>query len=204
MAHLGFLHFAYASMVLEWQLDIVYAAVLDFSHLLLIATTVFVLQHIGLLHNAVHSSSIVKYITLKYHHILQLALSLLPHSARCSIGSAVFVPVTGWKNTTSASCSRWYYHMCKWSACASNWRKNAIIATSHQPSTSHADCSLPHFLCWTTIVCTGGGYIGSQSSQQPSVCHTNEPQKGQNNCMWLFRQGAKARTSISTSRNRIQ
>ena len=30
-------------MVLEWQLDMVYAAVLDCSHLLLIATTAFAL-----------------------------------------------------------------------------------------------------------------------------------------------------------------
>ena len=39
MAHLSFLHFAHASMLLDCQLDIVYAF-LDCSHLLLIATTV--------------------------------------------------------------------------------------------------------------------------------------------------------------------
>ena len=53
------LHFAHVSMVLEWQLDIVYAAVLDCSHLLLIATTAFALQHVGSPHNAVHSSSFI-------------------------------------------------------------------------------------------------------------------------------------------------
>ena len=55
------LRFAHASVVLEWQLDIVYAAVLDCSHLLLIATTAFALQHAGSPHNAVHSSSLYYY-----------------------------------------------------------------------------------------------------------------------------------------------
>ena len=52
------LHFAHASIVLEWQLHIVHAAVLNSSHLLLIATTAFAQQHIGSPHNAVHSPSI--------------------------------------------------------------------------------------------------------------------------------------------------
>ena len=57
MVHLSFLHFAHASMLLDCQLDIVYAAFLDCSHLLLIATTVIALQQVGSLHNAVHSPS---------------------------------------------------------------------------------------------------------------------------------------------------
>ena len=34
------------------------------------------------------------------------------------------------------------------------------------------------------FVCTGGGYIGSQSSHK-SVHHTDEPQQRSTNCLWL-------------------
>ena len=64
------LHFAHSSMVLEWQLDTVFAAFLDCSHLLLIATTAFALQHVDSLHNAVHSSSLQSKASLCFKGLL--------------------------------------------------------------------------------------------------------------------------------------
>ena len=56
-----------------------------------------------------------------------------------------------------------------------------------QQSLSHDDCRLRYCFFWNRKCLTWGGYRSSQSSNhQPSVRHSDEPQSGQNSCLWLF------------------